>query len=137
MLYLAIALAGSAGAIIRALLAKSITLQIPSTFPVATLVVNLTGSFILGFFLTISARRLKISSNLRLAVSTGFLGSYTTFSAFALESVNLLMESPLLSMVYIVSTSLGCVLLAFLGLIAAQTIIGQDKEEPVQSSEES
>jgi CrcB protein len=57
-------------------------------FPWATLVINVTGSFLIGFLTIVLARWLP-HPNMRLLVITGFLGGYTTFSTFAFESLNL------------------------------------------------
>lgn len=58
-------------------------------FPYGTLLVNITGSFILGFLLAVSTERFDLSPEMRLLLATGFLGSYTTFSSYAVESLNL------------------------------------------------
>ncbi|MHB1415934.1 MAG: fluoride efflux transporter FluC, partial [Chloroflexota bacterium] len=55
-----------------------------------TLLVNVTGSFLIGLFLTITAERLVVAPNLRLLFAVGFLGAYTTFSTFSFESLALL-----------------------------------------------
>ena len=59
------------------------------TFPFATLIINVTGSFFLGWFFTITAGRLSIDETTRIAIATGFVGAYTTFSTFMFESNNL------------------------------------------------
>ena len=59
-------------------------------FPYGTLLINATGSFILGCFLTLATERLPIGPQLRLLVATGFCGSYTTFSTFSYEAVALI-----------------------------------------------
>lgn len=59
-------------------------------FPVGTLVVNVTGSFALGFFVALTAGRFPMDPGLRLMVATGFLGAFTTFSTFELENHRLL-----------------------------------------------
>lgn len=58
-------------------------------FPYGTLFINLTGAFLMGFFATLISR-LAISPGLYLLVAVGFLGSYTTFSTYALDTSNLL-----------------------------------------------
>lgn len=60
-------------------------------FPLGTLLINLSGSFILGFFLTLMAERWIVDPNWRLLVAVGFLGSYTTFSTYTYESLNLML----------------------------------------------
>src|SRR5437868_15258654 len=61
-------------------------------FPTATFVINITGSFILGFFLTLVTERINVSPHLRLAVAVGFVGAYTTFSTFEYETAKLVEE---------------------------------------------
>jgi CrcB protein len=61
-------------------------------FPIGTLLVNVTGSFILGFLLTALDGRLPLPSDLRYFLGVGFLGAYTTFSSFSVESLILLRE---------------------------------------------
>ena len=61
-------------------------------FPIGTFVINVTGSLFLGWFLTVIGGRTMVSDNSRLAIATGFVGAYTTFSTFMYES-NSLLES--------------------------------------------
>jgi len=58
-------------------------------FPLATFLVNVSGCFILGLFLTIATERMSISPMMRLLVATGFVGAYTTFSTFEYETQRL------------------------------------------------
>ncbi len=58
-------------------------------FPLATFLVNVTGCFILGLFLTIATERMSVSPTMRLLVATGFVGAYTTFSTFEYETQRL------------------------------------------------
>ncbi len=60
-------------------------------FPYATLLINLTGSFILGFFVTLITNRFLVDPHWRIFFAVGLLGSYTTFSTYTYESVVLLM----------------------------------------------
>ena len=60
-------------------------------FPLATLFINLTGSLVLGFFVTLISDRFLIDPRWRLFFAIGFLGSYTTFSTYTYESVSLIM----------------------------------------------
>jgi CrcB protein len=60
-----------------------------SDFPLATLLINVSGSFALGFFATLAAERYALDPAWRLLVATGFLGAYTTFSTFEYETQRL------------------------------------------------
>ncbi|NPV07739.1 MAG: fluoride efflux transporter CrcB [Anaerolineae bacterium] len=61
-------------------------------FPLGTLVVNCTGSLVLGFLLILTTQRIALSPRWRLLLAVGFLGSYTTFSSFSVETLALLDE---------------------------------------------
>lgn len=63
-----------------------------TTFPYGTLIINLTGSLILGFFITQVMERFLVDPRWRLLVAIGFLGAYTTFSTYTYESVNLILS---------------------------------------------
>jgi fluoride exporter len=89
MKYLAVAAGGAVGAVARYFLGGTVLSRIASPFPTATFVINVTGSFILGFFLTVAAERVHFSPHLRLAVAVGFVGAYTTFSTFEYETLRL------------------------------------------------
>jgi CrcB protein len=59
-------------------------------FPYGTFFINVTGAFVMGFFVTFTLERMLTSADLRLLVAVGFLGSYTTFSTYALDTSALL-----------------------------------------------
>jgi CrcB protein len=82
--YVAIAIAGSAGALLRYVLATQIG-RLNLRFPLGTFIINITGSLFLGWFLTYVARH-NVSDTTRLAIGVGFVGAYTTFSTFMYES---------------------------------------------------
>jgi CrcB protein len=87
--YLAVAVGGALGAMLRFYLGGSVLARTAAPFPTATFVINITGSFIIGFFLTLVTERIPISPHLRLAVAVGFVGAYTTFSTFEYETARL------------------------------------------------
>jgi CrcB protein len=82
---LAVGFAGFFGAIAR-LLIGMVCGRAFSQFPVGTLVINLSGSFILGWFSAFVGQRVGFSETLRMAIAVGFVGAYTTFSTFMYES---------------------------------------------------
>ena len=88
--YLAVAAGGAVGAMLRYYLTLSGLSRVVQPFPLATFVINITGSFIIGFFLTLATERITISPHIRLAVAVGFVGAYTTFSTFEYETAQLL-----------------------------------------------
>ena len=63
-----------------------------SSFPYGTLIINVTGSLILGFFMTLITDRFIVDPRWRLFVAIGFLGAYTTFSTYTYESMNLILS---------------------------------------------
>jgi CrcB protein len=64
-----------------------------ATFPYGNLIINLTGSFVLGVFITLATERLLLDPRWRILVAIGFLGSYTTFSSYTFESMSLIMNN--------------------------------------------
>ncbi len=94
-------------------------------FPYGTLLVNVLGSFGLALFGLWFSARAGLSPQLRLLAGAGFFGAFTTFSAFANESVALLQAGGGLSFVLnIVLTNAGCLLGAGLGLMLGQRLFG-------------
>lgn len=87
--FLIIAIGAALGANARYLVNLWAAGRFGADFPYGTLLVNITGSFILGFLLALSTERIDMSPEMRLLLATGFLGSYTTFSSYAVESLNL------------------------------------------------
>jgi CrcB protein len=88
--YLSVAAGGAVGAMLRYYISLSGLSRIGQPFPATTFVINITGSFIIGFFLTFVSERVPINPDLRLAVEVGFVGAYTTFSAFEYEIARLI-----------------------------------------------
>jgi len=84
------ALGGAIGTAARYLLTLFIQPRIGSGFPVATLVINVTGSILLGFLMRYSLESVTASPEVRLLLTTGFCGGYTTFSTFSYETARLI-----------------------------------------------
>jgi fluoride exporter len=90
--YLAVAAGSAAGGMLRYFLGSTVLARTAQPFPTATFVINITGSFLVGFFLTLATERFELSAHLRLAVAVGFVGAYTTFSTFEYETLRLAEE---------------------------------------------
>jgi len=86
---LAIAVAGAFGALARYGLDGWISRRAPTSFPWGTFAINVTGSFLLGLAFVLTTERFRPDPWLRSAVTIGFLGAYTTFSTFSLETYRL------------------------------------------------
>ena len=87
---LLIALAGATGALSRYALQGFINDRTLSAFPYGTFVVNLSGSFLLGFLATVGLDRFAINPSYRAALTVGFVGAYTTFSTWSYETLHLI-----------------------------------------------
>ncbi|PLR79918.1 fluoride efflux transporter CrcB [Bacillus canaveralius] len=85
-------------------------------FPIGTLTINLLGCLFLGWFLTSVSERKTVRPETVLFIGTGFTGSFTTFSAFSLETINLLKNGyELLAILYILASIILGILLVFIG----------------------
>lgn len=92
-------------------------------FPYGTLFINITGSFLLGFILTLLANRLVADPTIRLLVGTGFLGAYTTFSTFSYDTISLLQrDDVMLAAVNAGASLFGSLLAAYLGVVLARLL---------------
>jgi fluoride exporter len=86
---LAIAAGAVPGALSRYKITEWTKAKFGSKFPYGTFVINLTGCLAMGFFFTISSRITSYPQELDLLIRTGFLGAYTTFSTYSLDTLNL------------------------------------------------
>jgi len=116
---LAVGFGGIIGANLRWQVGKWATDRWAAPFPWGTLLINLTGSFILGLYLTLVTGRFTGRPLTRLLVATGILGAYTTFSTFAYETVRLVQHGHIATALAYVGASLVLGLAACAGGIAA------------------
>jgi fluoride exporter len=93
-LFLLVTTGGALGTATRYVLSGIIANAFGETFPWGTLIINVAGSFIIGFFFTLTAPdgRLFVSGSTRQFVMTGICGGYTTFSSFSLQTLNLMRD---------------------------------------------
>ncbi len=92
-----------------------------TTFPYGTLLINITGSLVLGFFLIYSTERVLLDPRWRLLVAIGFCGSYTTFSSYAFESFALMEQGQWLIMgANILASNVLCLVAVLAGAALAR-----------------
>lgn len=114
---LLIGLGGFAGANLRYWVGGWVASRMGQTFPWGTLVVNLSGSLLLAIFIGWSSQQLVLDSRVRILITIGFFGAYTTFSTYANESILLLESGDWLGMAgNVVGTNLVCLVGAAVGL---------------------
>jgi CrcB protein len=122
MIYLWIALGSAIGGVARYWCSGVIANLIGATFPWGTLVVNVAGSFIIGFFATATSPdgRIFVGSDARQFVMSGICGGYTTFSSFSLQTLNLVRDGEmLLAGANVAGSVVMCLVAVWLGHIAA------------------
>lgn len=113
----AIALGGALGAVGRYALSSQITHWIGPGFPWGILLVNVIGCFVMGVVAELGALMLNLSPEMRAFLTTGILGGFTTFSAFALDSAVMIERGDwMATAAYIAASVLGSILALFLGL---------------------
>jgi len=123
--YVAVTLGSALGGLARYATANAFNAAIGGTFPWGILFINILGSFVIGFFATLSAAdgRLAVSDATRQFVTAGFCGGFTTFSAFSLQTLNLMRDEEWLAAGgNIVGSVALCLIAVWLGHIAAAAL---------------
>ncbi|MBC1546960.1 fluoride efflux transporter CrcB [Listeria sp. FSL L7-1435] len=93
-------------------------------FPYATLVVNLIGCFLLAFLMPFLAEKSRISLVLLNGIGTGFIGAFTTFSAFSVDTIQLLQNGEVvLAVSYVFASLLGGLVMVKLGRMLSDTLL--------------
>lgn len=109
---LLVAIGGLIGSVLRYLAAIAFSTQTTSSFPFATLAVNVIGCFAIGVIFALSEKGNILTPEWRIFLTTGFCGGFTTFSSFSYESIKLLQDGQFLSL------SANVILSVLLGLAA-------------------
>jgi CrcB protein len=123
--YAWIAIGGAIGSVARYGCSQLIANWFGQTFPWGTLLVNIAGSFIIGFFASLTGPdgRLMVAPDMRLFVTVGICGGYTTFSSFSLQTLNLVQEGEILRAGMNVGASVVlCLVAVWLGYAAAAAV---------------
>ena len=119
--YLLVAIGGGTGALARYVAASAIMTRFGGKFPLGTLAINVTGSFLIGFLMTILTGRFQLDPRWRLLLVVGFLGGYTTFSSFEWETYTAVREGELWAgMLNVVSSVMLGYVAVWLGAMLAR-----------------
>jgi CrcB protein len=111
-----VGLAGLLGTLGRFWLAGLVSRRYGEAFPLGTLVVNLLGCFLAGLLFHLTDERLAVSETARAAIFVGFLGGFTTFSAFGLQTFALVREGALgLAALNVLASNLAGLLMVWAG----------------------
>jgi fluoride exporter len=120
---LAIAIGGAIGSVARYALNVAIQSRFADPFPLGIMVINVGGSFLLGFLMRFSLETTVMSPEVRLFLTTGFCGGFTTFSTFSYDALTLFETGPFRSAwTYLIGSVALSVLGAFTGVLAAHQL---------------
>jgi CrcB protein len=121
--YVVVGLGGGLGAVSRYVLSTVLMERFNGALPWGTLAVNLLGSLFLGFFHEYALARTTLTADMRMLVSVGFLGAFTTFSTFARETVLLLQERQLgAALLYSGGSLIAGTAMVLVGMIVAGAV---------------
>lgn len=121
--FFAISVAAIAGANLRFLMSRLAAKEFGPVFPAGTLIINILGSFIVGFFVIWTTERVLLDPRWRLLVVVGFCGSFTTFSSYAFETISYFEQGQWgLMVANILSNNLLCLGSALAGMAVARAL---------------
>jgi fluoride exporter len=121
---IAVLIGGAIGSLLRLLVGAAIQQRVGLAFPVGTLVINVTGSLLLGFIMRFALDTTAVTPVVRALLTTGFCGGYTTFSTFSFETVDLVREGLYARAgAYVASSVVLGLVAAFTGFAAAHGIL--------------
>lgn len=118
-----IALGGALGAVLRYAVSNGVHALVGRGFPYGTLTVNVLGSLLMGFLYILLIERVSNNLGLRAMLIIGFLGAFTTFSTFSIETFNLLENGEAFkALINILISVVLCLLAAWIGVIIGREI---------------
>ena len=123
MFYIWLMLAGGVGVLLRYALGRMVVNLQWTALPYGTLFANLIGCFLIGYLSWLLIHRWSASEQLQLIVIAGFLGGFTTFSAFSLEAITMFQEGVgIKAVIYITLKVTLCIFMCLAGLMLAKQV---------------
>ena len=121
--YLLVGMGGCLGSILRFWVSSYIGSRLGGRFPYGTLVVNISGSFLVGFVLAVLTARTQLGANWRYLIPIGFIGGYTTFSAFEYETLRTIQDGQIgVGLLYVATSVIVGFVAVWGGVIAGRAI---------------
>lgn len=123
MNYLYVGIGGFIGAVLRYVISIPFMNE-QMNFPFVTLIINVTGSFLLTYMTFYLFEKYAVSKQIKLALTTGLLGSFTTFSSLSVEVVTLLASNQYLATIlYLMASLIGGIFMAYLGYLCHKKVV--------------
>jgi len=120
MIYVYVGIGGAIGALLRYTISLFFVIN-DTNFPYSTLFVNMLGSFLLAYITYGLFEKIKVKQLIKLAITTGFFGSFTTFSALSVETLELAQEGQILhALLYVFISLFGGILATYLGYLISK-----------------
>lgn len=120
---ISIALGGAVGALLRFWSFNGVYTLLGRGFPYGTLAVNVIGSLLMGLLYVFFLERMTVSAELRGAILIGLLGSFTTFSTFSMETLNLIEQAEFVkALLNVLLSVVACLFAAWFGLVVGRQI---------------
>lgn len=121
--YVYIAMGGALGAVSRYSVSNYLYQHVPEKVHYATLAINVIGSFLIGVMYVLIVEKLYVHAHFQSGLMVGFLGAFTTFSTFSLETVRYLQGGQIgEALFYIVASVVFCVIACWIGISATRLI---------------
>jgi CrcB protein len=130
--YIFIGFGGFLGAVSRYFIKNIHIYHYREVIPINTLIINVVGSFLIGLLLTIAFEIWEMDDHIRLGVTTGFLGAFTTFSTLCKDTVQLLKNGDYYSAIsYLTMSTVLGLIAVYLGIVVAREVVAKIvKQEP-------
>ncbi|MDT8716202.1 fluoride efflux transporter CrcB [Clostridium sp. 19966] len=128
--YIYVAIGGALGALLRYAIKIIDFSNLFSAFPINTFIINISGSFLIALILTFASKKRCLNENIKVFLTTGFLGAFTTFSTFCRDTVGLMEKGIYITaLVYIAFSIVLGMLAAYLGYKLSLSIMSRREKE--------